>query len=129
MQKNSSFQVGAPSDALTSFIQHANTIDPNSPDISEDDNNAGWGHKHLSGSSKLLASWRNIGNTTIACHLIAVAVKTCQVARHLCFVRQIKPASYLSDIYLEQIIDSLWASWIEAMGINVCVLMHSKNQL
>src|SRR6266852_3745377 len=130
MQENASFQVGAPSDALASFIHHADTIDPNSPEISEDDNNAAWGHTQLSGSSNLLMSWHNIGNTTVACRLIAVAIKTCQVARHLCFVKHINSSTYLSDIYLGNIIDSLWASWIDATGINVriCIQIHSKNQ-
>jgi hypothetical protein len=128
MQENASFQVGAPSDALVSFIQHADTIDPNSPEISEDDNNAAWGHKQLSGSSNLLTSWHNIGNTTVACRLIAVAIKTCQVARHLCFVKHINSSTYLGDIYLEKIIDSLWASWKEATGINVRICIHSSKK-
>ena len=119
MNENSSFQVGAPSDDVVAFLQRAENADPNSPDISEDDNNANWGHYQLSGSTTLSASWHNIGSTGIACRLIAVLIKTCKVARHLCFVKQINTANFLSDAYLENTINLLWTSWKEALGIPV----------
>jgi hypothetical protein len=119
MQANPSFQLGAPSANVIAFLEHAEHADPNSPDISEDDKGETWGHHQLAGSSPLLESWHNVGNTGIACRLIAIAIKTCQVARHLCFIKQTNPSSYLSDIYLSKIINSLWASWKQAIGINV----------
>jgi hypothetical protein len=119
MQNNTSFQLVAPSAELVAFLECAEHADPNSPDISEDDKGASWGHYQLSGSSDLLAQWHNIGNIGIACRLIAIAIKTCKVARHLCFVQQTNPSAYLCDIYLSNIINSLWRSWKEATGINV----------
>jgi len=119
MKENSSFQVGAPSDDVVAFLQRAKHADPNSPDISEDDNNASWGHDQLSGSTTLFASWHNIGSTNIACRLIAVVIKICKVARHLSFVKHINTSSFLSDAYLENTINLLWTSWKEALSILV----------
>ena len=119
MQNNTSFQLGAPSADILAFLERAEHADPNSPDISDDDKDACWGHYQLPGSSSLLASWRNIGNIVVACRLIAVTIKSCKVARHLCFLKQINPSSYLSDIYLSEIINSLWSAWKVATGINV----------
>ena len=119
MQNNSSLQLGAPSPDVVAFLERAEHADPNSPDIADDDKDSAWGHHQLSGTTSLLASWDNIGSTGIACRLIAVAIKTCKVARHLCFTKQINPPAYLSDIYLSNIIASLWSSWKQATGINV----------
>jgi hypothetical protein len=80
MQNNPTFELGAPSADVTAFLEHAEHVDPNLPAISEDDRGESWGHHHLAGSSTLLASWHNVGNTGIACRLIAVAIKTCKVA-------------------------------------------------
>jgi hypothetical protein len=119
MQSNTSFQLGAPSPDVVAFLERAEHADPNSPDISDDDKDSAWGHYQLSGTTSLLESWDNIGNTGIACRLIAIAIKTCKVARHLCFIKQINPPAYLSDIYFSNIIASLWSSWKQATGINV----------
>ena len=119
MKENSSFQVGALSDGVVAFLERAEHADPNSADISEEDKNANWGHYQLSGWAPLVASWHSVGSTGIACRLIAVVIKTCKVARHMCFVKHLNTLSFLSDVYLENIIDSLWASWKEALGIHV----------
>ena len=121
MQSNTSFQLGAPLAELLAFLKGAEGTDPNSPDLAEDDQDASWGHSQFSGLSSLLTSWHNIGNDIIACCLIAVAIKTCKVAQHVCFIKQINPTAYLSDIYLSNIISSLLASWKEATHINVSV--------
>ena len=119
MKENSSFQVGAPSDDIVGFLQRAEHADPNSADISDDDNDANWGHHQLSGWATLFTSWHHIGSTGIACCLIAIVVKTCKVAQHLCFIKHINTSVFLSDVYLENIINLLWASWKEALGILV----------
>jgi hypothetical protein len=125
MKENPSFQVGAPSDDVVAFLQRTEHADPNSPDISDDDNNANWGHLQLSGWATLFTSWHHIGSTGIASRLIAIVIKTCKVARHLCFVKNINAPAFLSDVYLESIIDLLWNSWKEALGILVSkVLLH-----
>jgi hypothetical protein len=119
MQSNPSFQLGAPSPDIVAFLERTKHADPNSPDISDDDKGSAWGHYQLSGTTSLLAPWDNIGNTGIACCLIAVAIKTCKVACHLCFIKQTNPPTYLSNIYLSNIIASLWSSQKQAIGINV----------
>jgi hypothetical protein len=127
MKENSSFQVGAPSDGVVAFLERAENADPNSPDFSADDNNANWGHRQLSGWAALLASWHHIGNTGTACRLIAAVIKTCKVARHMCFANHINTSTFLSDNYLQNIINLLWSSWKEALGIQVSP--HSKTSL
>jgi hypothetical protein len=119
MKQNSSFQVGAPSDGVVAFLEHAEHADPNSPDISADDNDTNWGHYHLSGWAPLFASWHHIGSAGIACRLMATTIKTCKIAQYLCFVKQINASTFLSDAYLENVIDLLWTSWKEAIGILV----------
>ena len=119
MQTTPSFRLGTPSANVLAFLEHAENADPNSPDISEDDKGESWGHHQLAGSSPLLESWHNIGNTNIACCLIAIGIKTCQVAQHLCYMQQTVPSAYLSDIYLSKIINSLWDSWKRAINTNV----------
>src|ERR1700720_842406 len=119
MQTTPSFQLGAPSADGLAFLKRAEHADPNPPDISEDDKGESWGHHQLAGSSPLLESWHNVGNTNIVCRLIAVGIKTCQVARHLCYMQQTAPSAYLSDIYLSKIINSLWDSWKWAISTNV----------
>lgn len=82
-----------------------------------------WGHHQFNeGSlncSKVLDSWDSIGSPRNACKLIAAAIKTCRVARHLCRDRNPQP-SYLADNYLQRIVDLMWAHYQEA--IKVCLL-------
>jgi hypothetical protein len=54
-----------------------------------------------------------------ACNLIAAALKTCKVARHLCFEHNITTTSYLSDIYLENVVSKLWDLWKSAGGVRI----------
>ena len=123
MQTNASFQRGAPSENVVTFLSRLENADPASPEISEDDNNAAWGHYQFTASSltctSVLTSWDAVGNVVVACRLIAAAIKTCKVARHLCFSNHIETTSYLSDIYLANVINLLWQFWQEAVGINV----------
>jgi hypothetical protein len=120
MQRKPSFQTTEPSSDMVAFLNRVEGFDPNAPDIAEDDNNAGWGHYQFTSGAltcaNVLTSWQDIGNTDVACRLIAAAIKTCKVARHLCFSRNIHPNSYLSDAYLTRVIDLLWTSWNDAGG-------------
>jgi hypothetical protein len=125
MQANMSFKTTEPSGNVVAFLDRIEQADPNSPDISEDDNNACWGHQQFTASTltctTVLISWQKIGNTDMACRLIAAAIKTCKVARHLCSSRNIDVNSYLSDIYLSNIVELLWKSWKDAGGVDVSV--------
>jgi hypothetical protein len=111
----------APSDDVLTFIARIEQANPDSPDISEDDTNESWGHYQYTASAltytTVLASWDSIGNIDTACRLIAAAIKTCKIARYLCFARHISPTSYLSDIYLQNIVELLSQLW-SATGNN-----------
>ncbi|KAF8989390.1 hypothetical protein BDQ17DRAFT_1334106 [Cyathus striatus] len=96
-------QIGHSFDALT---------DPNDPALDEDNINEGWGHyAYTSGGLKwgeAITSWESIGkDVSFACRLLAATIKTCQVARIMCFNNSSTTLNYLSDIYLDQIIDRL----------------------
>jgi len=94
------------------FIERIENADPEVADIDEDHTNAGWGHQQYVGGdmtcSTVLESWECIGNVQTAYRLLAAALKTCQVARHLCFVNKISTTGFLSDAYLREIVGLLW---------------------
>lgn len=100
-----------PSDDVAAFLERIESADPNSPELSEDDLGQCWGHwQFASGGmtcTTVLTSWDTIGTTT-ARRLIAAAIKTCKVARYICDERNITPLSYLSDSYLQNLVDLLW---------------------
>jgi hypothetical protein len=111
-----------PSKDVVAFLDRIEHADPNAPDLSEDDDNTSWGHHQFTAGSltcrTVLTSWDCIGNIAVACKLIAAAIKTCKVARHLCFSRNIKASNFLSDIYLSSIVELLWGSWKDAGGVS-----------
>jgi hypothetical protein len=108
-----------PSANVAAFLERIETADPNAPDISEDDTNSCWGHYQFTAAnircSTVLTSWDEVGTTT-ARKLIAAALKTCKVARLICFKHSIEPASYLSDAYLENLVELLWTLKQKAAG-------------
>ncbi|KAF9461007.1 hypothetical protein BDZ94DRAFT_1310979 [Collybia nuda] len=55
----------------------------------------------------VLVSWDAIGSVSTACGLISAAIKTCRVAQYMCNKRGIQSDSYMSDAYLDCIIDKL----------------------
>jgi hypothetical protein len=81
-----------PSANVAAFLERIETADPNAPDISEDDTNSCWGHYQFTATnircSTVLTSWDEVGTTT-ARKLITAALKTCKVARLICFERSI----------------------------------------
>jgi hypothetical protein len=118
MQSNPTFTDGPPSDPVVAFLARIQDADPNSPELSEDNTNANWGHYQFSGHVRsVLTAWSSVGGNSMACKLIAAAIKTCKVARHLCYERGIHPISYLSDAYLNEVVERLWTMWKEAGGV------------
>ncbi|GBE83672.1 hypothetical protein SCP_0507270 [Sparassis crispa] len=105
--------------SVITFIERIENADPNSPDLSEDDLGTAWGHYQFTAgsmtSSSTLVSWDGIGSEA-ARRLIAASIKTCKVARHVCFVSGIKMNAYLSDAYLETTVEILWRLWKAAGG-------------
>lgn len=119
MEASPSHFNGQPSDGLVGLIAALETADPNAPCLSEDESNSNWGHRQLSGTWRgVLISWESVGTCEVACRLMAAVVKTCKVARHFCFIRNLDASSFLSDAYLEQIVETLWEYWKAAGGVS-----------
>ena len=131
MQANPSFKRGATPTPTDEFIARIENADPTAPDISEDDHGSSWGHLQFTGGSmtvtSVLTTWGCVGNTETACRLIAAAIKTCKVARHICFEQNVTTSSYLSDAYLQNSIEVLWKLWNDAGG--VCISASYKFSL
>jgi hypothetical protein len=130
MKQSPTFQDGPPSDQLIAFIDQVENADSNS-DVSEDDDNMSWGHYQFTAGgvtlTSVLTSWESTGGPKTACKLIAVAIQTCRVARHLCHMRGIRAGSYLSDAYLENVVDRLWTLWKKAGGVSFLFIIISSN--
>ncbi|KAL6304550.1 hypothetical protein BKA93DRAFT_825718 [Sparassis latifolia] len=113
------FDISSPTSEVITFIERIENADPNSPDLSEDDLGTAWGHYQFTAgsmtSSSTLVSWDGIGSEATR-RLIAATIKTCKVARHVCFVSGIKTNAYLSDAYLETTVEILWRLWKAAGG-------------
>ncbi|KAH9918469.1 hypothetical protein B0H21DRAFT_827560 [Amylocystis lapponica] len=110
------FSTGStPSNSMIAFIERIENADPNSDNTDEDDMDISWGHRQFMAGSMTcvttLTSWASIGDVATACRLIATAIKTCHVARHICFAKKVETSSYLSDAYLENTLDLLWVHW------------------
>ena len=102
-----------PSPDVMTFLERIDSADPNSSEFSEDEMNENWGHHQFTAGglrcATVLTSWDKIGVST-ACNLVAAAIKTCQIARHICFEHEVDARSFLSDAYLQTLIDTLWAA-------------------
>lgn len=116
------FGSSEPSEVATAFLDRISDADPNSATFDEDNTADQWGHlQYTAGSMTIntaLQTWNCVGNTTMACKLIAAALKTCQVARLICHNKGIMAKSYLSDVYLERLVERLWELWKLAGGVS-----------
>ncbi len=128
MESSPGFKVGKPSDDFVAFLARIKNADPNDVNLSEDDLDASWGHYQFTAGcltcTTVLTSWDIVGGCSHACDLIAAALKTCKVARHLCFEHKIDVMSYLSDIYLENVVSKLWDLWKSVGGVRGYFLSH-----
>jgi hypothetical protein len=119
MQSHPDFRTGQASERMTAFIDNA---DPNSSELSKDDTNQSWGHYQLTSGGttfkSVLTKWEDMGNVYMACELIASVIKTCRIARHICFQHGITPGSYLSDSYLDLAFELLWQLWKDGGGVS-----------
>lgn len=117
MEAQANFRPGPTPSLTTTFLSRLENSTPTDPGLSEDDNGASWGHYQYTGGSmtikSVIRSWDCVGTTTIACKLIAAGIKTCRVARHICFEQNINTLSYLADVYLSNLIDQLADVWAE----------------
>ncbi|EGN97576.1 hypothetical protein SERLA73DRAFT_75241 [Serpula lacrymans var. lacrymans S7.3] len=120
MELSTDFSPGPPSSLMLEFIERIERADPNSPEFDEDDHGVSWGHHQFTSgsmtSSSVLTSWTAIGNCETARRLIAATIKTCKVARHICFQEKILSLTFLADNYLNNILKQIWAAWKAAGG-------------
>jgi hypothetical protein len=112
VSKSAAFD-GQPCSSTLALLTRIESADPTAPDIDEDDTNLGWGHVQFTVGgitlSTVIRSWENIGNVPTAFCLLAAAVKTCRVARHLCFTNNIiVTTGFLSDSYLRNLVEIIW---------------------
>ncbi|KAF9522526.1 hypothetical protein CPB83DRAFT_840408 [Crepidotus variabilis] len=118
MNESPNFQDGTPSKNVIDLITRMETADPNASTVDEDNTNASWGHLLYTGGNliwrNVLTDWEAIGNCATVARLLAAALRTCKIARHLCFERRVDAPSFLSDIYLEQIVEKIWSLWTDA---------------
>lgn len=121
MEAHSDFKHQEPSPKVIAFVQRIEDANPGA-ELEDDNENEGWGHYQFTAGnltcSTVLCDWESIGNTSTACRLIAAAIKTCKVARAMCELRGVQPTSYLSDMYLNIVIDHIWNAWIAAEGVS-----------
>jgi len=98
------------------LIKEIEGADPND-ELDEDENGLNWGHRIFSHRLGNL-SWQDIGSTVVACRLIAAVVKTCNQARQVCAKLGIR-GSYISDSYLDRVIDILREKWDEEGSVSL----------
>jgi hypothetical protein len=72
-----------------------------------------------------MKSWEDIGNTKTARKLIAATIRTCKIARYICEKSNITATSYISDNYLERVIETLWELWKGAGAVSTSGLKFS----
>lgn len=125
------FQSSLPSSNLKLFLTRIEKADPNDTTIDEDNKGASWGHYQFTAGSmtcaSVMTSWEAIGNTDTACKLIAAAIRTCKVARHVCEKTNIRASSYISDVYLGRVVKTLWDLWTLAQARMVPVSRFIQN--
>jgi hypothetical protein len=123
MNLQSSFKQGATSEKVAMLLEHVQSADPGSPDMDEDNMGLGWGHYQFTAGGvspeSSLTSWQDIGSVATSFKLVAAALKTCQEARLMCAnTRTLKTGGYISDVYLEQVLQCLENCWVGAGGVS-----------
>ncbi|KAJ3499962.1 hypothetical protein NMY22_g19427 [Coprinellus aureogranulatus] len=105
-----------PSHEAAVFLTNIDDADPNAEtfDPSDDDNNnSGWGHYQYTTGGRTITSslltWDSLGSIEFAQKLLAAALKTCKVARYLCQARKRPSPSFISDVYLANLVEHIWA--------------------
>ena len=123
MNKQSSFKQGQSSKNVTTLLKRVQSADPGSPDVDKEEMGVSWGHElFMAGGISLsssLASWQDIGSVETAFMLVAAAIKTSQEVCLMCAnARTPKTAGYISDVYLEKILESIETCWVGAGGVH-----------
>ncbi|PPQ79450.1 hypothetical protein CVT24_010070 [Panaeolus cyanescens] len=103
------------------FISQITNANPNDPTLDEDNSDGNWGHYQFTAGSltisAVLVTWTSIGSASVACQLLAAALKTRRAAEQICLHRRKRPSSYLSDIYLELMVDKIHSLLLTQAGV------------
>ena len=128
MQDNPEFLFEEPSPNMTAFLKRIESADPNDDSIDDDEKGISWGHYQFTAGnmqcSTVITSWKAVGNTKVACRLIAAAVRTSMVAKYICKKQRLPTNSLLSYNYVEKVIEALCTVWDKVrQWLTVCVLI------
>jgi len=77
------WDAGEPSPDFAGLITWIEDVNPNNLQISEDNNNVGWGHCQFRASrlfSDIITSWEAVGSVVSACWLLTAIIKMCLMA-------------------------------------------------
>lgn len=116
-----------PSATLRHLINDLESADPNDSGLSEDEDNAAFGHRQLSGRWRpALSSWKDIGSCAQGLHLLGAILRVCKIARQICVERRIAvtPGGYLADMYFGEVIEVVWEHWKAAGGVSFPFLIN-----
>ncbi|KAF8809869.1 hypothetical protein BYT27DRAFT_7093293 [Phlegmacium glaucopus] len=109
MAASPDFKSSTPSDNVATFLNRIEAADPNSSEIEEDDSNQCWGHWQFTAGgltiTNVIRDWACVGGVDMACKLLAATIRTCKVAHHICLERNITSSSFLSDVYLNNMVE------------------------
>ncbi|TFK72253.1 hypothetical protein BDN72DRAFT_957420 [Pluteus cervinus] len=123
IQANPTFRSGPTAPRTLTLLSCIENADPDAPGVEE--RCTSWGHDQfrsgglMDSGSDLLEKWDEIGDTKAVYRLLASCLTICRVARHIGFQQQRQESSYLSDMYLERVIERLWKAWSDAGGSGV----------
>lgn len=129
MDMQSLFKQGECSLNVTTLLKHIQFADPGSPEIDEDNQGQSWGHYQFMvcgiSPSSALTTWQDIGSVATAFKLVAATLKTCQDARAMCAnAGTPKTSGYISNIYLEQVLECLEKCWVGTGGVCIHSILH-----
>ncbi|KAF8801426.1 hypothetical protein BYT27DRAFT_7115014 [Phlegmacium glaucopus] len=109
MAASPDFKSSTPSDNVATFLNRIEAVDPNSSEIEEDDSNQCWGHWQFTAGgltiTNVIRDWACVGGVNMACKLLAATIRTCKVAHHICLEQNITSSSFLSDVYLNNMVE------------------------
>lgn len=124
------FKQGESSANVLALLERVQRADPTDPDIDEDNMGPSWGHYQFTAGglnvSSSITSWQEVGSVATAFKLVAATLKTCRDARVMCSNAGLpNTGGFISDIYLEKVLESLEICWVGAGGVRVYVLPRS----
>ncbi|KAM6496548.1 hypothetical protein JOM56_007021 [Amanita muscaria] len=131
---NPTFGNNEMSEDVKGFLCRLETADPNDPSIDDDEKGLAWGHCQFTANPvpwrSVFASWGSIGKPANACLVIAAAMRTCSVARHVYYQgSEASEASFTADMYLQELTELILEVWISADGVCNHLFRHVLTEL